>query len=113
MILAASICFVLAIASGWLLLIRRLMGRPLPMRTALVHGAVALTGVFLIALHLLLHGGNPALLIGFALLLVAAGLGIAVFRWHLRRQPIPVGLTMVHVITAVVGVIVFLIGASL
>lgn len=113
MLVAATICFCLAIASGWLLLIRRLMGRPLPMDTALLHGGVAGIGLALAGIDLGRRGGNAATWIGFAMLAVAATLGVAVFRWHLRRQPIPVGLTMVHVFVAVTGLMVFLIGVSL
>ena len=113
MLIAAVICFCLAVASGWLLLIRRLMDRPLPMDTALVHGGVAGIGLVLAGIDLVRHGGNAATWIGFALLVVSAAIGITVFRWHLRRQPIPTGLTLVHVLVAVTGLIVFLIGASL
>ena len=112
MLIAATICFCLAIASGWLLLIRRMTGRPLPMDTALIHGGVAFVGLILVGIHLARRGGNPALLIGFALLLVAAGLGGAVFSWHLRRQQIPVGLTLIHVFVAMIGLLTFVIGAS-
>jgi uncharacterized membrane protein (UPF0136 family) len=114
MLIAAAVCFALAIASGWLLLIRRLMGRPLPMDGAAIHGVVAGVGLVLVAIHLVTRGGgNAALIGGFVLLVVAALLGLGVFRWHLRRQPIPVGLTLVHVLVATVGALAYFIGASL
>ena len=108
----AIILFALAACGGLLLAYLRISNKPLPTPLALVHGAAAAAG--LVALLLAVLGGAATSEARIALgVFVAAALGgFALFSFHVRKQPLPIPLVVVHGLAAVVAFVLLLMAAT-
>jgi hypothetical protein len=106
--MVAIVLFAAAALGGIILAVLRLLGKPLPLPLALVHGAAAAAGLVALAVAVLgsgLHAKVPLLLF-----VVAALGGFVLFSFHLRRKDIPVPVMLVHAIVAVVAFGLLLVG---
>jgi len=108
----AIVLFALAATGGLLLAYLRINNKPLPMPLALVHGAAAAAG--LVALLLAVLGGTATGEARIALgIFVAAALGgFALFSFHVRKQPLPIPLVVVHGLAAVAAFVLLLLAVT-
>ena len=97
----AIILFALAATGGLLLAYLRINNKPLPTPLALAHGAAAAAG--LVALLFAVMGGPASGKAQIALGLFAAAAlgGFVLFSFHVRKQPLPIPLVVVHGLAAV------------
>jgi hypothetical protein len=116
--LASLILLALAVLGGVVLLALRLRGSPAPLGIALVHGAVALSGVATLAIfvfNLVSFAGSRAIvgLMPLALALVAGAAlgGLVLLACRIRETPLPRGLLYVHALAGVTGYACLLGGA--
>lgn len=102
----ALILFILTALGGITLLALRLMDKQTPMALALLHGALGLAGLIVLAIQVL-GGDAPGRLPMAALVLfVLAALGGAtVFYFHLKQLAIPLPLVLGHAAVAASGII--------
>lgn len=101
----ALILFTFTAFGGATLLALRVSGKPLPMALALLHGALAITGLAVLAFHVFGGHASGALAVSALVLLSLAGLGgAAAFSFHLRQQTVPMPLALVHATIAISGV---------
>lgn len=107
MLIYAVIVFALAAVGGLYLATRHLKGSPPPIAVALIHGAVAATGLVLLVLYVLQAGDNQAL-IALVLFLLAALGGFVLFAKHLKGSALSKGLIAGHATLAVIGFLLLL-----
>lgn len=108
----AVILFAIAALGGVVIAIIRFSGKELPpMGLALVHGAVAASG--LVALIVAVAGGGASMKATIALVLFigAAIGGFVLFSYHLRRKALPIPYVVVHGLVAVVAFVILLLAA--
>jgi hypothetical protein len=106
--ITALIVFGLAAAGGLLLVYLRVTNKPLPLPLALVHGALAASGLVLLTLAVLGEGGAQQARVPLGLFVVAALGGFALFSFHLRKKQLPMGVIMVHALVAIVAFLILL-----
>jgi hypothetical protein len=110
MLKAASWLFILAAAGGLLMAgIRFGTGRNPPIAIAYAHGLLAGAGLTLLV-YAAAFGTLPsrALVATCLLLLAAVGGSVLNLLYHWRQQPIPKGLTIGHILLAVLGLVMLL-----
>ena len=110
MLKVASWLFILAAAGGLVMAgIRFGSGRNPPIWIAYAHGLLAGAGLTLL-LYAGAFGNLPSrAMIGTGLLLLAAAGGSVLnLFYHWRQQPIPKGLTVGHILLAVLGLVMLL-----
>lgn len=99
MIVTAAILFGIAAIGGVILAFRSKR----PMGLAIVHGAIAATGLVVLIIGVLNGGAGTLPAIALALFVVAALGGFVLFSFHLRDRGLPKGLIYVHGFVAVVA----------
>jgi hypothetical protein len=111
----ALVLFAMAAMGGALLAFLRLSNRPLPTALALLHGALAASGLAALAYYVLGTGGSSQARIALAIFVVAALGGFVLFAFHLQKKQLPVPLVVIHGAVAVIAFLILLvavIGAS-
>src|SRR5436190_14723645 len=115
MLKAASWLFLLAAAGGLLMAgIRFGTGRNPPVAIAYAHGMLAGAGLTLL-LYAAAFGSVPsrAMIAAWLLVFAAAGGSVLNLVFHWRQQPIPKGLTVGHILLAVLGLVMLLLAVYL
>jgi len=103
--LIAVVLFGLAALGGLFLAALRFKEKDLPLPVALVHGAVAASGLVTLLVSVL-RSGDPTkglLPIALGLFVVAALGGFVLFSFHLRKKLLPIPLMLIHALVAVAG----------
>lgn len=105
MLTYAVIAFAVAAVGGLVLAAHVLRNKFAPWALSLLHAALGATGLVLLIVLLVKGGGAQAhgVLIGFALLLVAALGGFLLASFHLRKKLPPKAIVGVHAAVAVAG----------
>ena len=107
----AALLFTIAALGGAVMAAMRLGGRELPpMWLALLHGAVAATG--LITLLVAIQGNavsNIVLLAAGGFIIAALGVLTMFFLFHLKKGALPVPLMLIHASVAVLSFIALLV----
>jgi len=108
----ALFVFALTAVGGLIMATLRLRGRPLPpFGLAVAHGLAAAAGLAAL-IFAIAAGGLPITgTVGLVLLLAAALGGFVLFSNHLRKQPLPIPLVIVHGLVAVAGFLTLLVAA--
>jgi hypothetical protein len=101
----------LAALGGLVIVIMRLAGTPRPpMTLALVHGAVAATGLGILAYTAATTGVPQLALIALGVFVLAAlGGAFIFFTYHLKGLALPIPFILGHGITAIVGFVLLVI----
>ncbi len=107
MLTAALVVFAIAALGGATIAYMRISNKNIPLSLALLHGALAATGLVLLIISSLggVGSGVKAALIVF---LIAAVGGFTLFSYQLRQRPLPVPLVFVHGGVAALGFIILL-----
>ncbi len=112
MLLVSIIVFAIAAFGGATLAYLRFANRPLPLGLALLHGAVAATGLVLLIIALVVAASAPALATVALILFLAAAIGGAIlFSFHLRKKDLPLPLVLIHGVAAVIAFLLLLTSA--
>ena len=106
--LTALIIFGIAAAGGLLLAFMRVTNKPLPMPLALLHGALAATGLVLLAVAAFGAGGAERARLALGLFVLAALGGFVLFSFHLRKKQLPLGIVVVHALVAIAAFLILL-----
>jgi hypothetical protein len=107
--LIALVLFGLAAAGGLVLAGIRFSGRPYPpLALALVHGALAASGLVALVVAVANEQAPGAGKVALVLFVGAAGGGFALFANHLRKVALPRWLVVVHALVAIAGVLALL-----
>ena len=105
----SAILFGVSALGGIVMAIMRFTGKETPpMGLALLHGALAASG--LVALIVAVTGGNLSSQATIALggFVIAALGGFFLFSFHLRRQALPIPVMVIHALVAVVSFVILL-----
>lgn len=105
MLQTAVVIFAIAALGGLVLANSVLRGRLAPWALSLLHAALGATGLVLTALVLFGNGGSAPPTTGLALLLLAIAAlgGFFLASYHLRQQPGPRPVVLIHAGVAVAG----------
>ena len=104
MVVYAIIVLLIAAVGGLYMAIRIFGGAVPPMAVALLHGALAATGLVIAIIAAMAVDADPTLKYGAGLLFLAALGGFFLLSFHLRKVPHPKGVVVLHALTAVAGV---------
>lgn len=112
MLIPAIVVFALAAVIGLTLAVAHFRGGFPPVGGAVIHGALAATGLGLLFVAVFLRGATGPAQWAFFILL-AAGLGgfVLALGFHARKQRLPSALVAGHAMIAVVGFLVLVAGA--
>lgn len=110
--IAAVILFAIAAVAGIILASTHLRGKLPPIAFAVLHGAVAASGLTLLVLSVV--GGNGAGAVGTALIFfgVAAIGGFVLFARHLQKKSLPPALILGHGLLAAIGLVLLLLAIA-
>ena len=100
----AVVLFLIAAVGGLYMAARIFGGAVPPMAVALLHGALAATGLVLAILAALASDAVPLVKAGAGVLFLAALGGFFLLSFHLRKVPHPKGVVVLHALIAVAGV---------
>lgn len=103
MLIYALIAFAIAAVGGLILAAHVLRDRFAPWALSLLHAAFGALGLVLLIVLLVQGGASQVVVIGFALLLIAALGGFFLASFHLRQKLAPKAIVVVHAGVAVVG----------
>lgn len=101
----ALISFAVAAVGGLVLAASVLRGRLAPWLLSLVHAALGALGLVL-TLMAVLNGSSGAVSLALGILVVAALGGFFLASFHLRGEPGPKAVVVVHALAAVTGVVI-------
>lgn len=102
MLIYAVIVFAIAALGGLIMAASVLRGRFAPWALSLIHAALGATGLVLVALAIF-HGAKGMAPIALGILVVAALGGFFLASFHLRKQPGPKPVVLIHASVAVIG----------
>jgi hypothetical protein len=112
----ALVLFAVAAVGGALLAFLRFSNRPIPTALALLHGALAASGLVALAVHALGADGSGQARVALAIFVVAAlGGFLLFFGFHLQKKQLPAPVVLIHGGVAVVAFLILLVavlGAS-
>ena len=104
----ALIVFAIAALGGLVMATRVLRGHFAPWALSILHALLGATGLVLVIM-LLLQGSTPQrVMVGFALLVIAALGGFFLASFHLRRALPPKAVVIIHAGVAVAGFLTLL-----
>ncbi|HEX3775241.1 MAG TPA: hypothetical protein VHV51_12300 [Polyangiaceae bacterium] len=104
----ALILFGIAALGGLVLVFLRVSNKPLPLPLALLHGALAATGIVALLLSVLNAGGAGQARLALGLFVVAALGGFLLFSFHLRKKQLPMGVVVIHALVAIAAFLILL-----
>jgi hypothetical protein len=105
----AAALLALAALGGATLATLHFRGRsPLPMPLALLHGALAATGLVLLVIAALQPGFGGLAMLSLVIFLLAALGGFYLFSFQLRGLPLPSAVVLAHGSAAVIGFVLLL-----
>lgn len=104
MVTYAVLCFLVAAAGGLYMAARIFGGAMPPVAVAVLHGALAATGLVLAVIAALASGAPDLVKYGAGLVFIAALGGFFLASFHLRKVPHPKGVVVLHALIAVAGV---------
>jgi hypothetical protein len=96
--------FVVAALFGLYMASRALRNALPPWPASIAHGALAAAGLVVLLYAVITGALGGALMIGAVLLVVAALGGFLLLSFHLRKQPLPKAVVVIHALAAVLGV---------
>ncbi|MGN6820726.1 MAG: hypothetical protein ACTHJR_18880 [Sphingomonas sp.] len=102
MLVYAVIVFAIAAVGGLIMAASVLRGLFAPWALSLIHAALGATGLVLVLLAVV-HGAKGMAPIALAILVVAALGGFLLASFHLRKQPGPKAVVVIHAGVAVIG----------
>ncbi|OJY53806.1 MAG: hypothetical protein BGO90_02820, partial [Legionella sp. 40-6] len=105
MLNGALILLLIGVVFGIGILISLVESKPLNKTLLYLHGVVVFTAIGLMAVYLLLFSTSPLLLASLMLLIMAAIGGFTLFILGKKGRPIPIWLTIIHPLLAMMGVI--------
>lgn len=106
----AAVLFAIAALGGIALAAIRLRGQELPpMALALIHGALAASGLVALLVVVLRISVPNLAWASLGLFVLAALGGFALFSFHLRRRALPVPLVLGHGLIAIVAFVLLLV----
>jgi len=106
----ALVLFGLAALGGLAMAIQRFRGAPHPpLPLALVHGAAAAAGLVVLILAVAGAGAPSLAKTALVVFLIAALGGFFLLSIHLRKQPLPIPVVVVHALVAVTGFVLLLV----
>jgi len=108
MLTYAVIVFAVAALGGLFLAAHVLRDKFAPWAISLLHAGLGALGLILLILALVQGGASQAVLIGFAILLVAALGGFFLASFHLRKRLPPKAVVVIHAGAAVAGFLTIL-----
>jgi len=108
MLVYALIVFAVAALGGLVLAAHVLRGKFAPWALSLLHAALGATGLVLLVMLLLRGAASRPVLVGLAVLLLAALGGFFLASFHLRRKLPPKAVVVIHAGVAVAGFLVLL-----
>ncbi|MCK9537954.1 hypothetical protein [Dokdonella sp.] len=108
MLVYALVIFAIAALGGLILAAHVLRGRFAPWALSVLHALLGATGLILLIVMLLAGNGAQRLLVGFALLVLAALGGFFLASFHLRKQLPPKAVVIGHAGLAVAGFLTLL-----
>lgn len=108
MLAYALIVFAVAAVGGLVLAAHVLRGKFAPWALSLLHAALGATGLVLLVMLLLRGAASRPVLVGLAVLLLAALGGFFLASFHLRRKLPPKAVVVIHAGVAVAGFLVLL-----
>ncbi|WP_433853237.1 hypothetical protein [Stenotrophomonas nitritireducens] len=108
MLAYALIVFAVAALGGLVLAAHVLRGKFAPWALSLLHAALGATGLVLLVMLLLRGAASRPVLVGLAVLLLAALGGFFLASFHLRRKLPPKAVVVIHAGVAVAGFLVLL-----
>lgn len=103
MVFIATILFAIAALAGLYLAFNHFTKKTPPIGIALLHGALAATGLVLLLVHLMTQEGPSLLYYAVGLFAVAALGGFLLFSFRLRKISPPPAFIVVHALLAVSG----------
>jgi len=108
----AVLIFAIAAVVGLTMALAVFQGRLPPIASAVVHGALAATGLVLLIVAVCAHRATGAARWALGFFLVAAlGGFILAFAYHARKKNLPTNLVVGHATLAVIGFLLLLAGA--
>ncbi len=108
MLTLALVAFAIAAVGGLILAAHVLRGKFAPWALSLLHAGLGALGLVLLIVQLVQGSASKGVLVGFALLLVAALGGFFLASFHLRKQLPPKVVVVVHAGLAVAGFLTLL-----
>lgn len=104
--------FAVAAVIGLTMALAVFQGKFPPVASAVVHGALAATGLVLLLIAVFGQGaaGAARWALGFFLVAALGGFGLA-FGFHARKKSLPTGFVVGHATLAVIGFLILLAGA--
>jgi hypothetical protein len=112
MVYAAVVVLGLAALGGLTLASIRLMGTPRPPTwIALIHGAIAATGLALLVAVVIGQDVDQLVKVALGVFILAAFGGATIFLgFHMRNRPLPIPLVIGHGLIAITGYVLLLVG---
>lgn len=107
MLIAAVICFTLAVLLGLILFSYVIQGKPIPRALALTHGPLALAGIILLIVYAYMNGHGP--IASIVIFIIAALGGLMMFYKDITGKPVPSTIAIAHGALAFLGFIVLVI----
>jgi hypothetical protein len=102
MLIIAVIVFAIGAMGGLIMAASVLRGQFAPWVLSLLHAALGATGLVLVTLAVL-HGARGLAPVALGILLLAALGGFFLASFHLRKQPGPKPVVLIHASAAVIG----------
>ena len=104
MVVYAVVLFLIAAAGGLVMAARIFQGAQPPVPVAVLHGALAATGLVIAILAALAADAAPLVKAGAGILFIAALGGFFLLSFHLRKVAHPKAVVVIHALAAVAGV---------
>jgi hypothetical protein len=101
--------FAVAAVGGALLAYLRFSNKPIPIPLALLHGALAASGLVVLAVGVLNDNAPSRAGLALGLFVLAALGGFVLFSFHLRKQQLPAPVVVIHGAVAVIAFLILLV----
>ena len=109
MMTIAAVLFAVAALGGITLATLHFRHKGLPLALALGHGLLAAAGLVILIVAVVGGSTGNLVIVSLALFVIAALGGFALFSFHLRRQPLPTPVVLIHGLVAVVAFVLLLV----
>jgi hypothetical protein len=109
MLTIAAVLFAVAALGGISLATLHLRRKGLPMVLALGHGLLAVSGLVVLIVAVIGGSMGTVVNVSLAVFVIAALGGLALFSFHLRRQPLPTPVVFIHGLVAVIAFVLLVV----